>query len=310
LVAERGKSAQAQEPDHRKAGGRPHKWRPPIFLREKVAWNGRANAPRVSDRLLRALRRAIAFTVEDSEAPALSGPGGNEMKIRNDLRRSKVRQAGATITLTLFALGATILSGWQWRIPVRATGRASCPTITFTANLLPVITVGTPTNLTLSATGGAPAYKYALTGGAVPDGMTLAVSGALSGAPTQPGVYSFTITATDKMDCKGSQAYQLTVKGCPAVTIQPGLLPSTQVNTPYNATLTASGHVAPYTFALSSGALPAGLSLSAAGALSGTPAQAGQFSFSAAATSSAGCKGGRGYAIRVNPILKPQQPTP
>jgi hypothetical protein len=140
--------------------------------------------------------------------------------------------------------------------------------------------------------------------------MSLAVNGVLSGAPAQPGVYDFTVTAADKADCKGSQAYKLTVKGCPAVTVQPGLLPSTQVNTPYNATLTASGHVAPYTFILSSGALPAGMALSAAGVVSGTPTQSGQFNFTVAATSATGCKGLRGYGIRINPVLTPLPSTP
>ena len=53
--------------------------------------------------------------------------------------------------------------------------------------------------------------------------------------------------------------------------IEAGTLPRGAVGSPYDATLTASGGTEPYTWALTSGALPAGLSLGEDGVVSGTP---------------------------------------
>jgi endoglucanase len=56
-------------------------------------------------------------------------------------------------------------------------------------------------------------------------------------------------------------------------------LPGGTVGTGYSADLTASGGTPPYTWSVVSGQLPAGLSLSGAGTISGTPAAAGTFAF-------------------------------
>ncbi len=51
-------------------------------------------------------------------------------------------------------------------------------------------------------------------------------------------------------------------------------LPNGQVGTAYSTTLAASGGTSPYTWSLTAGTLPAGLSLSASGVISGTPTAA------------------------------------
>jgi beta-galactosidase len=51
------------------------------------------------------------------------------------------------------------------------------------------------------------------------------------------------------------------------------------LNTVYSETLLAAGGTAPYTWSILQGALPAGLSLSADGVISGTPSQAGSYDF-------------------------------
>ncbi len=58
-------------------------------------------------------------------------------------------------------------------------------------------------------------------------------------------------------------------------------LPSGTVGTFYSQSLAASGGVAPYSWSVVSGALPSGLTLSTAGAITGTPAAAGALSFAA-----------------------------
>jgi hypothetical protein len=59
----------------------------------------------------------------------------------------------------------------------------------------------------------------------------------------------------------------------------PALLPNAAISQPYSQTIVASGGAAPYSFSIATGALPAGLSLSSAGVISGTTSAPGAFSF-------------------------------
>ena len=62
-----------------------------------------------------------------------------------------------------------------------------------------------------------------------------------------------------------------------------------QVGVAYSSALTATGGVAPYTFSISSGSLPPGLTLNAStGAITGTPTTAGTYSYTAKVTDSTG----------------------
>jgi uncharacterized protein with beta-barrel porin domain len=65
------------------------------------------------------------------------------------------------------------------------------------------------------ATGGSPPYTYAVTGGALPNGITMDRGGALSGTPTDSGAFSFTVTATDSSGKTARQTYALAVAMLP-----------------------------------------------------------------------------------------------
>jgi hypothetical protein len=65
------------------------------------------------------------------------------------------------------------------------------------------------------------------------------------------------------------------------VAINTTSLPNGTANANYSATLGASGGTSPYNWSIASGQLPAGLTLSSSGLLSGTPTVSGQFSFTA-----------------------------
>ena len=70
-----------------------------------------------------------------------------------------------------------------------------------------------------------------------------------------------------------------------AVTVNPPALVNGQAGVTYPGEIfTASNGTAPYTFALTSGSLPSGMTLSSAGTLLGTPTAAGAFNFSVQAT--------------------------
>src|SRR5262249_2173449 len=67
-------------------------------------------------------------------------------------------------------------------------------------------------------------------------------------------------------------------------TISPSTLPGAAVGTGYSVQFTVSGPTPPYSLRVSSGTLPGGLSLTAAGVLSGTPTAGGSFAFTVSAT--------------------------
>lgn len=85
--------------------------------------------------------------------------------------------------------------------------------------------------------------------------------------------------------------------------VSPASLPDGTLSVFYGQAITASGGTAPYTYAITAGALPAGLGLSSGGSLSGTPGASGTFNFTVTATdSSTGTgpyAGSRAYALTI-----------
>jgi uncharacterized protein YhjY with autotransporter beta-barrel domain len=68
------------------------------------------------------------------------------------------------------------------------------------------------------------------------------------------------------------------------IAITPDTLPGGQQGKPYDQALSATGGAAPYSFAISSGALPPGLSLASDGHLTGIPTALGSHAFAVTAT--------------------------
>jgi hypothetical protein len=152
----------------------------------------------------------------------------------------------------------------------------------------------------LSAGGGQPPYRWTVTAGGLPTGLTLnGVYGNITGTPTAAGAYPFTLTVTDYQLNTASANFTITVVGG-AITIAPTTLPAGAVGTSYTQTLTATGGVAPYTWAVSAGTLPVGLALNASsGVLSGTPTAPGASSFTVQATDSTQATGRAAYTLAV-----------
>ena len=186
----------------------------------------------------------------------------------------------------------------------------AAPRITLAPPTLPGATVGTAYSQTVSATGGAAPYTYAITSGVIPSGLSL-TNGALSGTPATAGTYVFTVTATDPNAFTGSRSYQVVVAPAPAPTITFGSasLPGGTTGTAYSQTVSASGGTAPYTYTVTSGNLPTGLTLSSGGALTGTPTVAGNFNFTVTATDADDFTGARSYAVTIEQavIATPEQ---
>jgi hypothetical protein len=71
--------------------------------------------------------------------------------------------------------------------------------------------VGADYSQTLTANGGTPPYVWSLSQSALPNGMALSASGALSGRPTKDGIFSFTVRVTDSASVTATKALNLTV---------------------------------------------------------------------------------------------------
>ena len=127
----------------------------------------------------------------------------------------------------------------------------------------------------------------------------------MSGTPTVSGSFPFDVLATDAASCRQSASYTLIVNPapttCPPITIAPTSLPQATVSAPYNVSFTATGGTPPYTFGISAGTLPPGLSLGAGGTLSGTPTVSGSFPFDIKAADAAACVQTASYTLIVNP---------
>jgi hypothetical protein len=105
-------------------------------------------------------------------------------------------------------------------------------------------------------------------------------SGVISGTPTVTGTSNFTVQVTDANSLSAQKALNLTISSTPPPSVTTTSLPGGTQNTAYSATLAATGGTSPYSWSLSAGTLPAGLSLaSSTGAISGTPTGTGTSNF-------------------------------
>jgi hypothetical protein len=142
--------------------------------------------------------------------------------------------------------------------------------------------VGFPYTQALSATGGNANYTWTLGSGTLPAGLSLSVSGVVSGTPTAvtPGT-SFTVQVQDTGTPQQTRAQLLSIRVAAPLVITTATLPAAKYGVAYNQTLAATGGIAPlkWSLAAGSGPLPTGLALTAAGVLSGTPTATGTFTF-------------------------------
>src|SRR6185295_2478464 len=84
-----------------------------------------------------------------------------------------------------------------------------------------------------------------------------------------------------------------------AVRIETSSLPNGTIGAAYSQPLVASRGTVPYVWSISSGALPAGLTLAANGLISGTPTSAGRVSFTVRVTDSSSQKGTDTQALSI-----------
>ncbi|HEX8837838.1 MAG TPA: putative Ig domain-containing protein [Candidatus Acidoferrum sp.] len=135
--------------------------------------------------------------------------------------------------------------------------------------------VGAAYSQTLTASGGTGTYTWSLQSGSVlPAGLALSPSGVISGIPTGTGGTSnFTVQVKDSASSPQTATAALSIQVISPLSISTTTLPGGVIGSPYGQSLAATGGTTPYTWSISSGSLPAGLSLTpSTGAINGTPA--------------------------------------
>lgn len=151
--------------------------------------------------------------------------------------------------------------------------------LTILTTSLPGGKEGTAYDQSLLARGGVAPLSWSLADGTLPQGVMVESTGSIAGTPSDFGLFTFTVRVTDDEGTKRDQALTLTLSS-----LNPMILTSTvprgRVDQVYDATVGAEGGEPPYTFSLAGGMLPGGVTLANDGKLSGTPMQAGDFTFS------------------------------
>ena len=131
-------------------------------------------------------------------------------------------------------------------------------------------------NATLQSIGQTGAVTWSLTTGTLPAGLALnPATGAITGTPTAAGTSAITITAMDSATPPNSVAIPLSIAinaAAPSFAISSASLSNGTIGVPYDQIMTTAGGTVPFTWSVSSGSLPAGLSLNATtGEITGTP---------------------------------------
>ncbi len=175
-----------------------------------------------------------------------------------------------------------------------------------TASPLPGASTGRPYSVSFFATG---ANDFMWSTANAPPGLLFGTQGSnvLSGTPTSAGNFNFSVSAySATAGITLSQNFLINI--APVLTIStPSPLPPGMVGMPYSQSLSAAYGTTPYTYALQAGIagnnLPAGLTLSPTGTISGTPTAAGPFVFNVTVTDAAGNQASAQLALTIAPAL-------
>lgn len=225
---------------------------------------------RFSTRVTR-LRR---FLQSNTPSPVFTNPGGGlppglTLSAAGVISGTPNTSGNYVFLVRLQDAAAGVNNTRQYTIDV-----STAPSFTFSAPSPNEATVGVSTFIGINASGGRSPYTMSVSAGSLPDGLFIENFGSgvgISGTPMISGNQTFTILLTDYDGRTASANYTINVRQNVRITTLSADLPVATTGVPYSTTFTATLGSAPYTFSLSSGTLPAGLTLSPAGVLSGTP---------------------------------------
>ena len=204
--------------------------------------------------------------------------------------------SAGTFNFTVRVTDSAITSG---AVTTKALSIAVAPALVITTSSLPGGVTGSAYSQSVANTGGTPPIAWSLASGALPAGLNLnSGTGTISGTASASGTFSFTVRATDGAGATDTKALSIVIT--PPLSITTSSVPGGSTGISYLASLVATGGTAPYSWAISTGSLPNGLSVNAStGAISGTPTTVGSFNFTVRVSDAAGATASKALSIAV-----------
>jgi Putative Ig domain len=213
-----------------------------------------------------------------SGIPSSGGPSNFTVRATDSLGQTDTQ--ALSITVTPFSITTTSL-------PPGSIGQAYSQ---------PVQTIGGTAPLTFSI----------VPPGTLPPGLNLnPTTGVISGTPIVPaGTSSFTVRVADAGGRNDTQVLSITINLLNPPNITTTTLLGGTVGQPYNQTLQATGGVGGLTWSVPPGSLPAGLTLSPAGTISGALTSAGTFNFTVTVRDTLNQSDTQDLSIAVSAVLE------
>ena len=237
-------------------------------------------------------------------SPYLFALGSGALPAGLSLSSSGLMSGTATTAVNGVSFGITVTDQKGNSQTKQYTVNVVIPTINLSPGTLGPVTTGNGLTDQLTASGGINTYTFAITSGVLPAGLTLNANGTFAGVVTaEPNTYTVTITATDGGGNTGSKSYTIIVSAV-NITFSPDILTNRVVNNAVSQQLSASGGVGTYTYQVTAGTLPAGLTLSPSGLLTGTPSGAETQTFTVTATDAHGNVGTKQYTLTIVSLSK------
>jgi large repetitive protein len=175
------------------------------------------------------------------------------------------------------------------------------PAVQILTNSLPAGTTQTPYDARLSASGGLTPYVWSASG---LGGLSInRATGEISGTITATGNFTISVTVTDANGASVTSNLAVTVAPPPPPKLQitTTQLANGQVGVAYIGPIAAIGGTGNYTFSLTVGSLPTGLSMTGGGVIRGTPTTAGTSNFTVQVVDDGGNTATSGFSLVIIP---------
>ncbi|HEY2322973.1 MAG TPA: putative Ig domain-containing protein, partial [Thermoanaerobaculia bacterium] len=173
--------------------------------------------------------------------------------------------------------------------------------VVITTPSLPIGSIDSVYSLQFTATGGSGPLTWSFANGTIPPLLQFTSNGQLFGTPKTLFDGFIDVTATDGVRSNTKHYHLVVVSGLVVATTS---LPNAGFGASYHATILAAGGTTPYTWTLTQGLLPAGLTLNPDGTITGNPITEGVFPIGVTVTDQNGVQARGSLSITVGASLK------